>query len=512
MSRAWKILVVSVLFSAAQGAWAQENPVPPTEGTTGQVQEPVPAYGENNPPAPPNDNPPLSGLDLPSLEPHATPVSYLQAGATLNQSADSNVGNALGGGSFTSVSRALGTLTLHRLWSNYDLGLEYVGGVGYYSYTGQGFRSLQQMNFDQKVSWKRGQLSVINSFSYLPEGTFGGAYGSLGSAGAQSLGSTGLGGFWGGNGLAALGLASRITNVSLAAIEQSLTPKSAVTATAGYSFTHFYGNESSGVSFIGSSQVSAQAGYDHTLTSHTQVALIYGYQGFDFSVGGTAFHSHVVQGLYGHRISGRMDLMLGAGPQLTLIDAQTAVCNPPSDPVFLCTLLGGTLGESTVRRTSLGVAAQARLRYLFSKSSLAMNYERLQTNGGGVFAGAQSDIASVSLSRPLTRIWQLVLDMGYTHNDRVQPLTVQQVAQCTSSNFTQGSCPANDATSYQTGFAGAALHRNFGRSWHAFASYQFNEVAFDSSFCITSTACNRISNRQIVTLGLDWTPRPMRLD
>ena len=38
----------------------------------------------------------------------------------------------------------------------------------------------------------------------------------------------------------------------------------------------------------------------------------------------------MIQGLYGHRISGRMDLLAGAGPQLTFIDTQSAVCSDRS--------------------------------------------------------------------------------------------------------------------------------------------------------------------------------------
>ena len=79
-------------------------------------------------------------------------------------------------------------MTLKRLWSHFDLGLDYVGGAGYYSLQGEGFKSLQQMDIDQKISWKRGQLSIRDSFSYLPEGNFGGAYGSTGSQGIASLG------------------------------------------------------------------------------------------------------------------------------------------------------------------------------------------------------------------------------------------------------------------------------------------------------------------------------------
>jgi hypothetical protein len=37
-------------------------------------------------------------------------------------------------------------------------------------------------------------------------------------------------------------------------------------------------------------------------------------------------------------------------------------------------------------------------------------------------------------------------------------------------------------------------------------------LAFDNSYCGGLSPCSRISNRQVITFGLDWTPRPMRLD
>jgi hypothetical protein len=507
-----------MLAFALTGAWAQDtSPPPSTEPApeSGQ-QQPTPAYGQENSPPAISENPPLSGLDLPSLEPHAAPLSYIQPGATFSESADTNIGNTLGGATFGSISRGLGSVTLKRLWSNYDLGLDYIGGVGYYHVSGQGFKALQQMDLDQKITWKRGQLSLRDSFSYLPEGNFGGAYGSTGSQGIASMGTTSFGGFWGGSSLGTLGLASRILNVSLADISESLTPKSSITVAGGYAFTHFYGNSATtGGPFIGSSQISAQAGYNRQLSSHTQVALFYGYQNFDFSVLGTAFHSHVIQGMYGHRISGRMDLLLGAGPQITLIDTQSAACSDPKVELFLCTLLGDTLTPITIKNTKLGVAAQARLRYKFPKTTVALIYQRFESSGSGLFAGAQSDIARLNAERPLTRVWSGFTDIGYSRNSRIQPLTALQLSQCASAINSGGpppTCPANDATVYSYGFVGAGLHRAFGRNFHAFASYQFNELWFDQSFCVGNTPCNRISNRQVVTFGLDWIPRPIRID
>ncbi|MFZ1140727.1 MAG: hypothetical protein WAN76_16195, partial [Candidatus Sulfotelmatobacter sp.] len=215
MSKFQIIWTLGMLAFALSGAWAQDSSTPPSTGDVPQSaeQQPVAAYGQESTPPPISENPPLSGLDLPSLEPYAAPLSYLQPGATFSESVDSNGGDVLGRGTTTSITRGLGSVTLQRLWSHYDLALDYIGGVGYYKLAGEGFVALQQMDIDQKITWKRGELSLRDSFSYLPEGNFGGSYGSLGSQAIASLGNSAFGGFWGGSSLGNLGLAPRILNV-----------------------------------------------------------------------------------------------------------------------------------------------------------------------------------------------------------------------------------------------------------------------------------------------------------
>ena len=94
-------------------------------------------------------------------------------------------------------------------------------------------------------------------------------------------------------------------------------------------------------------------------------------------------------------------------------------------------------------------------------------------------------------------------------------LTPEQIAQCTTFPLPGAppvTCPANNATSYNYGFAGGGVRRRFGRAFNAFMTYQFNELSFNESYCTTSSPCNRISHQQNITFGLDWTPRPIRLD
>jgi hypothetical protein len=219
--------------------------------------------------------------------------------------------------------------------------------------------------------------------------------------------------------------------------------------------------------------------------------------------------------MYGHRISGRMDLLLGAGPQFTVIGTQSEVCSDPTVPVFFCQAAGDTLIPTTIKNTKIGVAAQARLRYKFTKTSLDLEYQRFETSGSGLFLGSQSDIVRMSAARPLSRVWGSFVDIGYAHNDRLQNLTAAQLATCNLPGQTTPNlplCPGVNANTYAYGFAGGGLHRAFGRNFHAFASYQFNELTFDQSYCVPNIPCSRISNRQVITFGLDWTPRPIRID
>src|ERR1700733_7840285 len=122
-----------------------------------------------------------------------------------------------------------------------------------------------------------------------------------------------------------------------------------------------------------------------------------------------------------------------------------------------------------------------------------LSYNRLVSAGSGFFAGGISQIALLSLSRNITRSWRTILDGGYT---KVSGIGL--------------SASGTPATSYEYGYAGAAIQRQLGRSVTAFASYQFNNENFGG--CGATQNCIPPLHPQIVLIGFDWYIRPVRLD
>jgi hypothetical protein len=466
--------------------WGQSEPSQPQDETNRTV--PPAAYGQENPPVVVNENPPISGLDQPSLEPNLQPRSMLLGGVEASESLDSNFGSDART-AWRSVSRGMGGLTLQRLWSRYQFAAAYVGGASYYNGSGIGWQQVHELQAQQAFLWRTGQLTLRDSVSYLPEGAFG--YGVYGGAGGFQLGLGSLGeglgmlgsgfgghfGVLGSNQLGSLGQGPRLTNVAIADVVQGLSPRSSVTAAGAFGFVHF--NDASQAfggsqGLINSQEVAGQAGYSYSLSPKDQVGFDYGYQAFHFPaslVGTDNIGSHVLQAMYGHRISGRMDFVIGAGPQWTHIQ----------DP-----LAGGS--------SRLSAAGRATLRYRFPKTLAALSFERYDTSGSGFFAGAQSSIVTGNFSRPLGRRYNATASLGYSHNQRLQS-SVAGVA----------------STTYNYGFAGFAVRRQFGYNWGAFLAYQWNDQIFNT--CpVAGTFCNRISVRHVGTIGVDWHFRPIRID
>lgn len=530
MKNPYPIYVLLFVAIAMGSGWAQadsgQQPADSSQqpaGTGQQPSAPAPALGADMT-AQSIENPPLTSLDQPALEPGLAARSFFIPGLHIINTADTNLsGDLVGTDAIRSVTRALGSLELQRLWKNYDLYINYAGGVALYENFSRNAAQIHALDINQRMRWRTGQLSFRDTFSDLPEGTFG--YSAFGGAGNYNLGGfqnvggiqdAGGGAFFSAGQFGSLGQDPRVTNTSLAEVTQLLSPRSSVTLTGSYGFTDFLDTvttcaptepfccEPAGTCqpptstfcppsanccppattgdtrltagcLINSHQFAAQAGYNYQLNRRNQIALVYGFQDFSYPVTNLgSFTTNQVHLLLGHRISGRMDFQVGGGPQVTNID------RPGLPAIHQFTGTG-----------------RVSFRYRFPKATLSLGYNRLSTNGSGFFGGATSDVARLTVLRPLSRLWTATGDVGYAHNTRLLPTAT-----------------IGAPDSYQNGYFGVGLRRQFSRYLGGYVTYQYTNLNFDIPICSLDdpTLCGRTAQRHTVIIGLDWHPRPIRID
>lgn len=485
------ILVVALL-SLLSMAWTQDTATQPqSEGDQQTTAAPPPAFGQQ-PTAPPvTQAPPLTGLDEAALEPNIAARSFLAPYLRISQFGDTNASNSIHGSrSWIGVTHLQGGADLQRLWSRYQTALDYTGGASIYDNGGSSPTQVHSLRLDQRVLWRTGSLAFRDSASYLPEGSFGfggfggaGNVGGLGGLGSGGLGNGGFGGGgsgggFGGSTFGAVGNIPRLTNTSMLDIQETLSPRSAITLAGGYGILRFTRATPPGssVTFVNSRQVTGQAGYNYALSRRSTVAVMYGFRGFSFPQAGSgSFQTHLVHFMYGYQLTGRLSLRLSGGPQVIHFSSPLA----PS-------------------AHDISGSGQATIRYRFSRSSVGLNYEHFTSAGSGFFAGAETDLVRLTANREMGRLWSLYGDIGFNHNRRLQT-----------------SLTGTNAGSYYSGYAGMRISRILSRSFSAYVMYQYNDLVFNSVVCGTGVGagnCGRSLNRNIGGVGLDWHPQALRLD
>ena len=484
------VLSASVCVSVAV---AQDDS---TSGSSGAAPAATAPAEQNN-----AENPPLSGLDQPVAEPAFGGRSYLVPGFQLSETADSNAAavNA-GSNSHTSeTTRALFSADLQKIWRKYQFGLDYIAGGDFYA--GPLFSPGQQrvtqehsLAAVQRILWRTGQFAIRDSFDYLPEGSFG--FNSYGGAGAfgSSLGN-GVSGVGAGAGLGS-GLGSgnvgqvsygsvayqpRVDNGTVIDIVQGLSPRSTVTLSGGYNFSHYLNLSQQPFNVINSQQVDGQVGFNHLLNRKDQIGVDYAFQEIHFPHAGSgSINAHIWHLLYGHRVTGKLNLTLAGGPQIV-------------------TLHNGPTSKTPGTSTSFAANAQAMFTYTVStRTHLQLTYQRYVTPGSGFYAGANTNAARVSVGHLFGRHWTTNTDVGYSHNSNLQ----------TSNSGTVGV----SSRSYQFWYAGSSLQRQLGQQFNVFVSYQFNDLGLGQCGATNTSLCGVTAKRHTGQIGINWHPRPIRLD
>jgi len=474
----WALLVLGMSVCAT----AQNSSQPQPETT------PAPAFGQNAPVLSP-ENPPVSGLDEPSLELHTASRSFVSPALQVSEAADTNAGDQFGNTGLESVTRVLGAFDLQQFWSKSDLFLEYLGGGAFYA-SPYDVTQLHAAGLEAVTRWRTGQVTLRDAFSYLPDGsfflnTYGGVPGFGLATGTMGIGMQGsvLPGTLSNSQIGSVGNIPRLANTAILDAVQALSPVSAITVAGGFSNAHFYDSANCSIPgdtcLINSDQFTIEGGYSRLVSRRDQIGAVYAFQLFQFPQNtGGQIYNQVFNLRWSHIISGRMSLIAGAGPQYTDL-------------------------EQAGYLKLWSVSARVQLRYKLGHGALSATYEKFTSAGSGFFAGANTQAALFGYTRPLGRTWDFYGNLGYSSNKRLQ-------------NLEFGGVPVGvNASSYNEGSAGAVLRKHLGRTYDFFAAYRFDEVAFDTP---GDTPVNlpgssgTSAQRHVGAIGVEWHPTPTRIE
>jgi len=439
------------------------------------VTTPAPAFGQNSPVLNP-ENPPVSGLDEPRLDLATASRSFVSPALLVSESADTNGGNQIGATGLEGVTHVLGALDLQQFWPKSDLVLEYLGGGAFYSSPYEA-EQMHAAGLEAITRWRTGQVTLRDSFSYLPDGSFQIGFGGNPGLGlANSGGTTGMGGGFPGfhlsGELGAVGNIPRLANMAILDVVQAINPVSAFTVAGGFTNSHFF-DPHNPPTFLNGDQYTVEGGYSRRFSRHDQIGAVYGFQLLQFpQVNGGQIYNHVGNVRWSHTLTARMSFIGGIGPQYT--DLQ----------------LGGSFPRWSV-------AGRAQLRYKFAHSAVSVAYEKYTSPGAGFFAGADTQAARLLYTRPLGRTWNLYADMSFSNNKKLQ---IAQIG-------------AAGASSYNEGSAGVVFRKHLGRSYDFLSAYRFSALAFNAPPDLTGIPGNgRISHRHVGSIGVEWHPSPTRIE
>jgi hypothetical protein len=466
------LLIGFPLFPAAISAQDQQGEAPPKPAA--RAYPPI-GFGddqETNQPADtlqPDDRP-ITGFQQLTVGTPPERHSYWIPGISYTNLVQSNALTQGGGSGWNSTSYMTGNLSILENWSASELAINYSGGEALSSDSKIGNGQFQQFGAVQTFIWRRTQLTFLDEFSYLPESQFGFGAGTgiaiPGVGGTLAVSQPGLQSVFNPSQSIFTAVGPRYSNSFGTQFNYALTPRSSVTFGGVFGILRFTeaGN-------IESNDVILNAGYSYQVSRTDSLGLSYGFSAYHYIDYPQAIGVHVIQAVYGKRITGRLALRASGGPEITdfrvppVADAKTQY-------------VSGT--------------GSAGLTYAFLAGSLSLNYTHGVNNGSGVFLGATSDQVMGSASRKLSRMWSGNASLGYARNRSAAGSTGTQ----------------NQA--YNTIYIGAGLERPLNRSTDFTLNYTTNMETSNNTIC-AGPNCNTNFTTHMITLGLRWHARPFVL-
>jgi len=471
------ILAVVLLFWITRyptAMYAQEPPAdtPPKPAAKGYF--PVRAGEDQDEdqtiPAMQPDERPLTGFQQLTLGTPSERHSYWIPGISYTNVVQSNALAQGGGNGWNSTSYISGNFSLLQNWTSSRLSINYSGGESLSSDSAVGDGQFHQFAGSQTFSWRRAQLMFLDQFSYLPSSQFG-----FGAGTGLALPGVGgpLGSFQPGlqngfipNQSVFTQVGPVYSNAAGTQLNYALSARSSVTIGGVFGIMRF--SESGGVE---SNEAILNAGYNHQVSRSDILGLSYRFSAYEYLGSPQAMGDHLVQAVYGKKITGRLAIKLSGGPEITTFRI------PP--------------GVSASKQYVAG-AGSASLSYGFASGSVSLSYNHGVNNGSGVFVGATSDQVTASGDRKLNRVWTGNVSLGYARNTNVAGTVGGQ------------------GQAYDTLYVGAGLQRPLSRTANFTLNYTANIQTSNNTVCAGPNCATNFTTH-IITVGLNWHARPFVL-
>lgn len=414
------------------------------------------------------DETPLTGLQnatvgLPEIR-HSYWVPGVQYGAFLQSNAYGSSSS-----SWYAQNYVAGNLSLLEAWPRSTLTVNYSGGAFFSSNsaaTGGSNGSYQVLSASQRIQFGRWLIQLADSFSYLPQTSFG-------FGGGTNLGLPGVGGTLGtaapglGNAYipnqSIFGVGPVYSNAPLVQATYSFSRRSSLTASGSYGILNYIdpGN-------VNTNSVILGLGYNYAISKYNTIGLVYFFSSFQYPGLPEAYGNHVASVAYGRNVTGRLAFRLMGGPQISTFRIP--------------------IGNSTHQ---VGEFIYASLTYSLKNGGISAYYTHSLNGGSGVLVGSTLDQVNLTLSRQLTRVWSGNINFGYAHNGEVASGQI-------------------GTPTYDSWYAGGGVFRPIGKNMHFGVAYMGNLGSSHTSGC-TGTGCSSSDSFQTITVNVQWHTRPFVL-
>jgi hypothetical protein len=373
---------------------------------------------------------------------------------------------------WTSYTTFLAGVDLHRITGGSDLTVSYIGGGTVSNDGSVGNSVTQELKLAQKFSFRRAAISFFDQVTYLPEQSFG--YGGLSGLSLPGGGSTGLQTGLGPGQSILTTRGQRITNAFLTQVDVQLSGRSSLTFVGGYTLLHYFDNN-----FLDFNDSIAQVGYNYQWTREDTISVLYRFNAYRYTGFNQSINDHVVLLNYGRRVTGRLALQIGVGPEVTM---------------FATPINGSSSGTPTANgQTELNWSLNSAVTYAFERTTLGLSYARGVGGGSGILAGSESNTVGGFANHQFTRTLNGGINVGYARNSGLGTGALNT----TATNQT-----------YDYWYSGVTFNKSWGRMLNLLFNYQLQYQNSNTAFCV-GTACGQSIVRHMVSVGFSWRDHPL---